>query len=295
MVVTPDLRNLQYKEIRGVKYFELIAEEVTQEILPGLFIKAWGYNGSTPGPTILVNHGDYVNIRVYNNLPEPTSVHWHGLIVNNIMDGVPEVEPSPRIDPGYYFDYRFRIIDPPGTHMYHTHFISHKQQMMGLEGGLVIQEQYNENIDKDYYIFLQEFMLEDMPMGVVKPGTYNINPMGHDFNFFTMNGRCFPYTMPLEVKAGDKVRVRFANAMMDAHPMHIHGHQFHITASDGNTLADCNIKKNTVNVASGETWDIEFLADNPGRWVFHCHIPHHTSNNMTPPMGGMTSVIEYLQ
>jgi manganese oxidase len=293
MVVTPDLKNLPYQEIHGVKYFELTAQEVTQEILPGVTIKAWGYNGSSPGPTILVNHGDYVNIRVYNNLPEPTSVHWHGLIVPNSMDGVPEVEPSPKIDPGYYFDYQFKIIDPPGSHMYHTHFISHKQQMMGLEGGLVIQDPYNDNIDRDYYILLQEFMIEDMPMGTVQPGNYKINPMAHDFNFFTMNGKCFPYTTPLEVKYGDKIRVRFANAMMDAHPIHLHGHHFHITAADGNALSDHYIKKNTINVASGETWDIEFQANNTGIWPLHCHIPHHMTNNMTEPSGGMFTTVIY--
>lgn len=290
MVITPDLKNLQYKEIHGVKYFELIAEEVTQEILPGVIIKAWGYNGSTPGPTIQVYQGDYVNIRVYNNLPEPTSVHWHGLQVPNVMDGVPDVQPSPRIDPGYYFDYQFRIIDLPGTHMYHTHFNAHKQQMMGLEGGLVILDPYREDINKDFYYMLQEFMVEDMPEEKVQLGIYKINPMAHDFNFFTMNGKCFPFTTSIEADYGDIIRVRFANSMMDAHPMHLHGHQFMIKASDGNELPYC-IKKNTIDVASGETWDVEFAATNPGIWPLHCHIPHHMTNNMTEPSGGMfTSV-----
>ncbi|MDS1006926.1 multicopper oxidase domain-containing protein [Clostridium sporogenes] len=156
MVITPDLSDLKYKEIKGIKYFELVTEEVEREILPGLFIKAWGYNGTTPGPTIKVHPGDYVNFRVYNNLSEPTSVHWHGLDVPNIMDGVPDVQPSPKIEPGKYFDYRFKIINPPGTHMYHTHHISHKQQMMGLEGRLIVLDPYSQ-VDKDYFIMLQEF------------------------------------------------------------------------------------------------------------------------------------------
>lgn len=294
MVVTTDLNNLEYKEIHGVKYFELTAEEVKQEILPGVIIKAWGYSGSTPGPTIQVNQGDYVNIRVYNKLPEPTSVHWHGMDVPNVMDGVPDVEPSPKINPGSFFDYRFQVINPPGTHMYHTHFMSHKQQMMGLEGALIISNPNSENIDKDYYILLQEFMIEDMPEGVVNPGNYKINPMAHNFNFFTINGKCFPYTHPLEVKYGDKIKIRFANAMMDTHPMHLHGHQFIITAADGNAISQCGIiKKNTVHVASGETWDIEFVANNPGIWPLHCHIPHHMTNNMTEPTGGMFTTIIY--
>jgi len=294
MVITPNLANLQYKEIQGVKYFELFAEKVEREILPGVWIKAWGYNGSTPGPTIQVYPGDYVNIRVYNNLSEATSVHWHGLDVPNDMDGVPDIEPSPKINPGNYFDYKFQIINPPGTHMYHTHYISHKQQMMGLEGGMIILDPYTSKSDRDYFIMLQEFELEGIPMDVVIPGTYEINPMSHNFNFFTMNGRCFPYTASLAVSYRERIKIRLANAMMDAHPMHIHGHQFDVVASDGNSIAICGImKKNTIHVASGETWDIEFIANNPGIWPFHCHIPHHMSNNLTEPSGGMLTTIVY--
>ncbi|MFU0825423.1 multicopper oxidase family protein [Clostridium sp.] len=294
MVITPDLPNLPCKEIKGVKYFELVAEEVEREILPGVFLKAWGYNGSTPGPTIKVYPGDYVNFRVYNKLSEATSVHWHGMDVPNVMDGVPDVQPSPKIEPGEYFDYRFKIINSPGTHMYHTHHISHKQQMMGLEGGLIVLDPYHLNVDRDYFIMLQEFKVEGLPMGVVKKGKYDIDPHAHDFNFFTMNGRCFPFVTPLEVNCGDIVRVRLGNAMKDGHPIHIHGHQFYISASDGNTIHPCNrMKKNAIHVASGETYDVEFLANNPGIWPFHCHIPHHMTNNMTDPIGGMFTTIVY--
>lgn len=295
MVISPDLNVLQYKEIRGVKYFELTAEEITQEILPGTFIKALGYNGSTPGPTILVYPGDYVNLRVYNKLSEPTSVHWHGMNVPNAMDGVPEVEPSPQINPGSYFDYRFQIVNPPGTHMYHTHVMSHMQQMKGLQGGLIVLDPYADRVDRDYFIMVQEFKVNDQPSGTVKQGVFSVDPSSHEFNFFTVNGRCFPFTTPLTVRFGERIRVRFANAMMDAHPMHIHGHQFDIVASDGNPFTKSNyIKKNTINVASGETWDIEFNADSPGIWPFHCHIPHHMTNNMTQATGGMFTTVIYM-
>jgi manganese oxidase len=294
MVITPDLHNLPCKEIKGVKYFELVAEEVERELLPGLFIKAWGYNGSTPGPTIQVYPGDYVNFRVYNKLSEPTSVHWHGLDVPNVMDGVPDVEPSPKIEPEHYFDYRFKIINPPGTHMYHTHHISHKQQMMGLEGGLIILDPYDLKTNRDYFIMLQEFKVEGLKMGEVKKGKYEIDPLSHVFNFFTMNGRCFPFTTPIELKCGETVKIRLGNTMETGHPIHIHGHQFEVSAADGNTIPTQNrMKRNTIHVASGETWDIEFLANNPGIWPFHCHIPHHMTNNMTKLTGGMFTSIIY--
>lgn len=294
MVITPDVPDLPYSLQNGVKFFELVAEPVKRELLPGLYINGWGYNGSIPGPTIQVYSGDYVNIRVINHLPEATSVHWHGLDVPNAMDGVPEIEPSPKIGSGEYFDYHFKITDSPGTHMYHTHFNSPIQQMMGLGGALIILNRRSKDIQRDYFLMVQEFAVLGLMKGEITPGTYNLDPMSHDFNFFTMNGRSFPYVTPLEVKKGEKIRIRLGNFGHDPHPIHIHGHQFAVSACDGNIIpAQSRLIKNTINVASGETYDIEFTADNPGNWPFHCHIPHHMSNNMQLTLGGMTTVISY--
>lgn len=296
MVITPDVTNLPFLVKKGIKYFELIAEPVQRELLPGFFINGLGYNGSIPGPTIQVYPGDYVNIRVYNKLLEPTSIHWHGLDVPNVMDGVLGVEPSPKIEPNSYFDYKFKITNPPGTHMYHTHFNS-RQEMLGLGGAFIILDpiESSYNLQRDYFIMLQEFHVKGLNSGEVKRGVYDIDTMAHEFNFFTMNGKCFPYTTPLKVKRGETVRIRLGNIVMESHPFHIHGHQFLITASDGNTIPYYNeMKKNTINVASGETWDIIFKANNPGIWPFHCHKPHHTTNNMSESTGGMFTTINYI-
>jgi FtsP/CotA-like multicopper oxidase with cupredoxin domain len=296
MVITPDISNLPYQLINGIKYFELIAEPVHRELLPGLFINGLGYNGSIPGPTIQVYPNDYINIRVINRLPEPTSIHWHGLDIPNVMDGVSTVEPSPKIEPGHYFDYCFRINNPPGTHMYHTHHQTTRQEMSGMGGALVILEpdDFHSDIQRDYFIMLQEFTVLGLKMGEVKPGVYDIDPFSDDFNFFTMNGRCFPYTTPLQVRFGEKVKIRLGNIVMQEHPIHIHGHQFKVTATDGNAIpVHSQLKKNTIPVASGETWDIEFVANNPGVWPFHCHIPHHMDNNMREETGGMFTTIVY--
>lgn len=296
MVITPDIPNLPFAIHNGVKCFELVAEAVERELLPGLFIRGWGYNGSIPGPTIQVYPGDYVNLRVINRLPEPTSIHWHGLDVPNVMDGVPDVEPSPKIEPNHYFDYAFQITNPPGTHLYHTHFHLAKQEMMGLGGAFIILDPYESehDVQRDYFLMLQEFQVKGLEKGEIKPGVYDIDPLAHDANFFTMNGRSFPYTTPLTVRTGERVRIRLGNVAEDAHPIHLHGHHFIITATDGNTIPEQNrIKKNTILVASGETYDLEFIANNPGIWPFHCHIPHHSSNNMTEPPGGMFTTVVY--
>ncbi|GAB2676315.1 multicopper oxidase family protein [Paenibacillus thermoaerophilus] len=295
-VVTPDIPNAPYVTRGGVKYFDLTAEPVEREILPGVILRTWCYNGLLPGPTIVVEPGDYVCIRVANRLPEPTSVHWHGLFIPNAMDGVPDAEPSPRIDPGKSFEYRFKIVNPPGTYMYHSHW-SARQEMRGMGGGFIVLDTnpYRDRVQRDYFMMLQEFRLPGMPPESVAPGIYPADPESESFNFFTINGRCFPHTSPLQVRQGDAVRLRFANFMMNAHPMHLHGHPFAVSGADGHPIAHANrVWKNTIPVASGETWDVEFHANNPGSWALHCHMPHHTSNNKAPGLGGMFTKIVYV-
>lgn len=293
MVITPDVPVLPYKKIKNVKFFELVAEPVKREILPGLFIDVWGYNGSTPGPTIMVYPGDEVCFRVHNRLPQPTSIHWHGLDIPNNMDGVPAIEPSPRIDPGCYFDYHFKITNPPGTHMYHSHFYTIEQDLMGLEGGFIILDPRKENIQRDFFIMLGAYTVNIEALSLEK-GTYTTNYISMDENFFLMNGKCFPFTTPMEIKKGERVRIRFGNLGLKNHPIHFHGHQFTIVASDGNTMnKQSRWKKNTILVSSGSTWDIVFRANNPGYWPLHCHIPHHVSNNKRLPLGGMTTAVVY--
>lgn len=294
MVITPDISTLEYTMKNGIKYFELVAEPVNQEILPGVFIKGWGYNGSIPGPTIQVYPGDYISIRVINQLPEATSIHWHGLNVPNVMDGVPQVEPSPRIEPGHYFDYHFHINNPPGTHMYHSHVNVAKQDMLGLLGGFVILDPHEINVNKDYLLLMQEWSLSGLQKGEkVKTGQYHLNPFAMEFNMFTINGKSFPSTTPMAIEYGDIVRLRLGAIQINHHPMHIHGHQFLIEKSDGNSIVNNRIFKNTILVATGETWDVIFKANNPGIWPFHCHIAHHVSNNFTDGTGGMFTTLVY--
>lgn len=296
MVITPGIKDLPYTYDDGIKYFTLIAEEIVWELVDGIFVRAWGYNGSTPGPTIRVFPGDKVCIRVINHLSERTSVHWHGLEVPNIMDGVPPIEPSPYIEPGEYFDYTFTISNPPGTYMYHSHVNVSVQDNAGLLGGLIVEDPRMQNRKKykDYLCLLQEWAIGALPWGNLTKGTYDLTFVKPEFNFFTINGKCYPDTKPLPVEYGDTVRVRFGNIQMNHHPMHLHGHQFRVVGADGFPIArDTQIYKNTILVASGETWDIRFLANNEGIWPFHCHMPHHVTNNGAPPVGGMFTTVNY--
>ena len=320
-VTTPDVGNLASKVVNGVRTFHLIAEPVTQTLLNNvngktLRVQAWGYNGSTPGPTIVATTGERVAITVTNHLPEATSVHWHGMTVPNSQDGVPEVgEPTPLIKPGQSYTYSFTIVDPAGTHMYHSHSNTTKQDNLGLMGGFIIEPKcLPQKLDRDYALFLHSWAIPQArsmmtagmneegpsqgvanfnPVDNVTPGTFPENPDSSMFNFNTINGKAYPSTSPLLVHQGERIRIRFMNISMFNHPMHMHGQYFQWVAVDGQDLPQ-PITENTVLATSGQTEDIEFVAHNPGIWPLHCHLPHHVTNNGSSGEGGMFTVIKYV-
>ena len=283
-VITPNVTSLPWHTEGGVKVFHLTAEPVKREFAPGLVVDCYGYNGMTPGPTIEAFEGDRVRILVTNKLPEGTSIHWHGFILPNGMDGVSGLN-QPKIGPGETFAYEFTL-KQTGTQMYHPHFDEMVQIAMGAHGFFVIhpRDASVRRVDRDFAIFLNEWF--------IKPGTSKPDPtVMLDFNVFTFNSRVFPGTDPLLVKRGDRVRIRLANLSMDSHPIHFHGHHFFVTGSDGGPMQESAwIPEATVNVPVGATRDIEFVADNPGDWALHCHKTHHTMNQMAHGLPNLLGV-----
>jgi len=273
-VMVPNGAKLPWKMENGVKVFHLIAEPVKREFAPGLIVNCLGYNGMTPGPMIEAYEGDRVRIYVTNKLPEGTSVHWHGVIVPSGMDGVSGLS-QPKIKPGETFAYEFTL-KQTGTVMYHPHFDEMVQIAMGMQGFFVIhpRDANVRRVDRDFAIFLNEWF--------IKPGTATPDPtVMLDFNVFTFNSKVFPATEPLPVRLGDRVRIRLANLSMDSHPIHIHGHKFYVTGTDAGPIPQSAwVPENSVNVPVGTTRDIEWVADNPGDWAFHCHKSHHVMNQM---------------
>lgn len=296
----------------GYKSVTLTAEVIEQELLNAdkkrVVAQTYGFNGGSPGPTLVFTKGDKVAITVVNNLPEATSIHWHGVILPNEMDGVPEAgEPSPLIQPGESFTYRFTVLQE-GTHMYHSHTDTSKQDLLGMGGGLIFlpKKAVSPQVDRDFVYFLNEWSLpqtlqgdriKDMarstsPTDTVNSVTAMPNWTTMMFNFFTMNGKSFPSTEPLDVKLGQRIRLRFFNIGMNTHPMHLHGQDFMHTEQDGNAIAPANqAQLNTITVAPGQTQAVEFEAINPGIWPLHCHLAHHVSNNLSSGFGGMSTVV----
>lgn len=277
-VITPNVGSLPWTMDGDVKVFHLVAEPIRREFAPGFWVHCWGYNGSSPGPTIEAVEGDRVRIYVTNKLNEPTSIHWHGIILPNGMDGVAGLNQR-AIQPGETFKYEFTL-KQNGTFMYHSHSDEMIQIALGMEGFFIIHPRNGDDppIDRDFAIFLHEWRV---PMGAKTPIPFEMV----DFNLFTFNSVLYPKSESLVVKTGDRVRIRFGNVMMGTHPIHIHGHEFFVTRRGGKRLPPiAQSSEVTVLVAPGETRDIEFIADNPGDWALHCHKSHHTMNQMEHDM-----------
>ncbi|MDN2697921.1 copper oxidase [Janthinobacterium sp. SUN073] len=273
-VVTLNGWSLPWRMNNNVKEFHLVAEPVVRELAPGMMANLWGYNGQSPGPTIEVVEGDRVRIFVTNKLPEHTSVHWHGQRLPNGMDGVTGLT-QPGIPPGKTFVYEF-VAKRPGTFMYHPHADEMTQMAMGMMGFWVThpKDPHFMKVDRDFVFLLSNYDID--------PGSYTPKIMTMtDFNLFTFNSRVFPGIDPMVVRQGDKVRVRVGNLTMTNHPIHMHGHEFEVTGTDGGwTRPESRWPEVTTDVAVGQMRAVEFTATDLGDWAFHCHKSHHTMNAM---------------
>ena len=248
---------MQPRMDKGVKVYELTARKIPWETVPGTTVEGWAYNGQIPGPQIRVREGDRVRLILKNELPESTSVHFHGLEVPNDQDGVPYIT-QPPIKSGQSYTYEFTAPNP-GSHMYHSHHNAAKQVGLGLLGAFIIEPKDPlpiEKADIDYVMVINDGM-----------------------HGYTLNGKSFPATEPIVAKKGQKVRIRFMNEGMMIHPMHLHGMHMTVIAKDG-WPQPAPWKCDTLNVAPGERWDVIVNCNNPGTWAFHCHIlPHAESEH----------------
>lgn len=272
-VRTPNGWTLPYRMNNGVKEFHLVAEEIEHEFAPGSRAICWGYNGTTPGPTIEAVEGDRVRLFVTNRLPEHTTIHWHGLLLPSGMDGVGGLT-QPHIKPGETYVYEFTLRQQ-GTHMYHPHADEMVQMAMGMMGLFIIHPRAGEarRIDRDYAILLHNWALH--------PGTSRPDPsVMTDFDLWTFNSRVFPAIEPLVARSGERVRVRVGNLSMWNHPIHMHGVQFDVTGGDGGRLPRAQWRQEVTEIVGvGQMRDLEFTAV-PGDWAFHCHMSHHVMGPM---------------
>lgn len=284
-VIVPNGAKLPWKMVDGVKVFHLIAEEVEHEYAPGIKARCWGYNGHVHGPLIEAVERDRVRIYVTNRLAAPTTLHAHGVLLDNGMDGVGGLNQK-AIQPGETFKYEFTLRQH-GTCMYHSHHDEMTQMGMGMTGLFVIHPrgQRGPRVDRDFALMLHEWRVN---VGASRPDPMEMS----EFNLLTINGKAFPGTESLVVKRGQRVRIRIGNlSAMDHHPIHLHGYQFKVTDTDGGEIPEAaQWPETTVLVPVGSTRTIEFVANEPGDWAMHCHMTHHVMNQMGHGIPNMIGV-----
>ena len=282
-VVTLNGWSLPWRMNNGVKEFHLVVEPVVREFAPGMNVNMWGFNGSSPGPTIEAVEGDRVRIFVTNKLPEPTCIHWHGILLPNGMDGVSGLT-QPGIPVNKTFVYEF-LLQRPGSHFYHSHLSEQQQMALGVFGCFVIhpRDPRQLRVDRDFMFMLASY---DVEPGAATPKTSTMT----DFNMWTFNNRVFPGIDPLVARTGDRVRIRVGNLTMTNHPIHMHGPHFEVTGTDGGWVPkSARWPEVTTDIAVGQLRAFEFDAL-AGDWALHCHKAHHTMNAMGHDVPTMVGV-----
>jgi FtsP/CotA-like multicopper oxidase with cupredoxin domain len=242
----------------GTKQFELTAAVTQWEVSPGKTVDAMTYNGTVPGPTLKVDPGDHVRIILHNKLPESTSIHFHGLLTPNAMDGTTDITQDP-VKPGTDFTYEWNVQSTPAVGMYHSHHDAVKQVPDGLAGAILVGEM---PVPSGVTVSQENVMVLD------DSGTIG----------YAINGKSFPATAPIVAKQGDWVEVQYMNEGTQIHPMHLHGMPQIVIAKDGYPLANPETE-DTVTVAPGERYTVLIHATELGTWVWHCHILPHAEND----------------
>ncbi|UCF91128.1 MAG: multicopper oxidase family protein [Desulfobacterales bacterium] len=265
----------------AVREFHFSASPARINLGTGPDFVAWTYNGQVPGPEIRVREGETIRVILKNYLPEATTIHWHGVPVPNAMDGVPGVT-QPAVRPGGTFVYEFEA-RPAGTYIYHSH--AKYQLDQGLYGPLVIEASPpRESYDREYSLMLEDWVMQDgggisrtqrrPPMGMMggmrhgrmrspSPG----GPLQEPFyDGYAVNGRVYPAISPLEVRPGERVKIRLMNASSATiYYLRLAGHPLTITHLDGQPVRP--VETDVLRIGMGERYDVMLTADNPGSWL----------------------------
>jgi len=283
-VLAPHIEN-------GVKVFDMDASVIRWNILPRTQVTAYAINRQVPGPRLELTEGDHIRINFTNHLPEPATMHWHGLVVPNRMDGPGYITQDP-VPTGGRYTYEY-VVQQAGTYFYHSHTRPDRQQALGLYGALIIRPRDSAAEPKanyEYVVQLQEWLNRD---GQTYPAMLMEGGLP---NFFTINGKAWPATDTLHMKVGETIKLRIIGTNNNfIHPMHMHGGPFTVVARDGVLLNPvARFQADVINVGPGQRWDVIWPAREPGKWIFHCHIPHHTLNNNVEERGagGLTLLID---
>lgn len=255
--------------------FHLVERDAPWTLQPGLTVMAKTYDGVVPGPTLVVHQGDRVVIDYVNEQNVPDTIHLHGIHgIPAAMDGVAGLS-QPLVMKGGSFRYAFTASDP-GTFIYHSH---DNEEMVnsGLYGAILVLPSHpepQERADRDDVEMLSSWTIQSLSE-----------------NHFTINGKEYPETTPIEVRKGQRVRVRWINMSGENfHTMHTHGHYQRVIARDARPVTWPDVE-DTVLLGPGQRVDVIIDANaQPGTWLVHCHVLDHTEDNRGMPDGLVTSI-----
>jgi zinc transporter, ZIP family len=264
-------------EARGrTRIFHIVERAAPWTLKPGLTVMANTYNGVVPGPALVVQQGDTLVLDYTNEDTTPDSIHLHGVHdIPDTMDGVAGIS-QPLVPQGGHFVYHF-VADQPGTFIYHTH---DNEAMLdsGLYGAIIVEPTHPRPIERG----LSHDFLEVISSWMVQSGSENE---------FTLNGKEYPATQPLNVKSGEHFRIRWVNISGEEfHTMHTHGHYQQIVARDAAPVNYRDIE-DTVLVGPGQRIDVVVDANaKPGTWLVHCHVADHIEDANGMPSGLITAI-----
>ncbi len=259
---------VEAKENQPVKTFNVTAKSTRWKINSTKSIEAWTYNQQIPGKEIRVEEGDFVRVNLKNKLDVPVTIHWHGLILPNKMDGVPDVTQE-AVEPGESFTYEFSANDA-GTYWYHSHKHSSKQVDKGLYGAFIVEEK-EKDYAKDHTLILDEWAINQekqsfsnmrsmMMGGMSGNGEADTEAM---YDTFTVNGKNGDLIQPIQLEKGEKARLRFVNAGYQIHKIQFPKDSMKVIAVDGESVqAQPNQSSNLLEIAPGERIDVEYTQTN---------------------------------
>ncbi len=295
--------------------YTLTAAPLTFSPSPGASYAGLAFNGSIPGPVLRVMHGQRVRATFVNQSGTPATIHWHGMILPNAMDGVEGVTQA-AVPNGGSFLYDFAP-GPPGTRWYHDHIGS--GLMLGLFGLFIVDDPSEPRPDAEFAL-----VFHDVPqlatIGAAMRGTSNapmVDPfdspelrdmapgdkMGDEVAYVAhcINGASYPATKPLAVAVGQRVRLRILNAnQTQTRYIRLAGHKLTVTHADGNPMSQ-PLDVDALRVGVGERYDAWFEVTQPGAWLLQglssdplayqqAVVVHTAGMENAPPLGSPQSL-----
>jgi FtsP/CotA-like multicopper oxidase with cupredoxin domain/Cu/Ag efflux protein CusF len=318
----------------------LEVDEIQEEVYPGQFETFWVFApegkgmcspARVPSPTIRVEAGDHVRLHLHNTHYLPHTIHLHGTIHPNGMDGVPDFTQA-AVRPGQTFTYEF-VARQPGTFWYHCHVQTDVHVLMGLAGMFIVEPnrprnnfrhlivgagripdlakaEKEEGYGREYSLVYMDIddRLNQIPATHTNPSEIE-RRMHRDYdtsqrrpNIFLLNGRSFPFTLrdtPIDVRAGERVKLRVLNAGARTIALHTHGHHPIITALDGYPVPPAQrLARDVFSLLPAQRMDLELRPGNDGRdasgpgvWLMHDHSEQAVTNNGINPGGDLTAIV----